>query len=136
MHMMPRPPAAILLVVIFSITACLSPSPSIWGVPETPTPSFLDASPSPFDPFVVSDDPGIFPTSTTVPAIATQQAYTPTATPVDMPPLINPTFTPALDTAPYLYYAQSGDMLSAVAKRFGVEESEIVSDADLTKTTL
>jgi LasA protease len=133
---MQRPIAVILLVFIFSISACLSPSPSIWGVPETPTPSFVDANPPLFDPFVVSDDPDIFPTSTTVPAIATQMAYTPTVTPVDMPPLINPTFTPALDTAPYLYYAQSGDMLSAVAKRFGVEESEIVSSADLTKTTL
>src|SRR5262249_50827420 len=126
----------ILLAVIFLITSCASPSTSIWGVAETPTPSFVDANPPLFDPFVVSDDPHIFPTSTTAPAIATQLAYTPTVTPVDMPPLVNPTFTPALDSAPYLYYAQSGDMLSAVAKRFGVEESEIVSDADLTKTTL
>jgi LasA protease len=133
---MQRPIAIILLVVIFTMSACLSPSRSIWGVPKTPTPSFVDANPPLFDPFVISDDPDIFPTSTIAPAIATQMAYTPTVTPVDMPPLINPTFTPALDTAPYLYYAQSGDMLSAVAKRFGVEESEIVSSADLTKTTL
>ncbi len=41
-----------------------------------------------------------------------------------------------MTAAPFLYYAQSGDMLSAVANRFGVEESEITSDADLTKTTL
>ena len=47
-----------------------------------------------------------------------------------------PTYTPSTDAAPFLYYAQSGDMLSAIAKRFGVEESEITSDADLTKTTL
>jgi LasA protease len=133
---MQRPIAIILLVVIFLMSACLSPSRSIWGVPKTPTPSFVDANPPLFDPFVISDDPDIFPTSTIAPAIATQMAYTPTVTPVDMPPLVNPTFTPALDTAPYLYYAQSGDMLSAVAKRFGVEESEIVSSADLTKTTL
>jgi LasA protease len=133
---MQRPIAIILLVVIFLMSACLSPSSSIWGVPKTPTPSFVDANPPLFDPFVISDDPDIFPTSTIAPAIATQMAYTPTVTPVDMPPLVNPTFTPALDTAPYLYYAQSGDMLSAVAKRFGVEESEIVSSADLTKTTL
>lgn len=138
---MQRTIAIIILIIGISITACNSPSTSIWGIPETPTPSSiqidpLDINPPPFDPFVVSDNPNSFPTSTTAPAIATQLAFTPTITPVDMPPLINPTFTPALDTAPYLYYAQSGDMLSALAKRFGVEESEIVSDADLTKTTL
>lgn len=133
---MQRTIAIIVLVISISIAACAAPSASIWGIPETPTPSFVDVNPLPFDPFVVSDNPNIFPTSTTAPSIATQLAFTPTVTPVDMPPLVNPTFTPALDTAPYLYYAQSGDMLSAVAKRFGVEESEIVSDADLTKTTL
>jgi murein DD-endopeptidase MepM/ murein hydrolase activator NlpD len=133
---MQRTIATIILVIGISITACNSPSASIWGVPETPTPSFANGEPPLFDPFVVSDNPNIFPTSTTAPAIATQLAFTPTVTPVDMPPLVNPTYTPALDTAPFLYYAQSGDMVSAVAKRFGVEESEIVSDADLTKTTL
>ncbi|NJN79913.1 MAG: hypothetical protein HC797_05255, partial [Anaerolineales bacterium] len=36
-----------------------------------------------------------------------------------------------------MYYAQSGDMLAAIAKRFNVtDEAEIISDADLTKTTL
>ena len=133
-HLMQR-----ILIVFLAISLIISgcaPSPSIWGVPETPTPSSLDAYPPPFDPFVVHDSAIIFPTSTIPPAIATQQSYTATVTPVDMPPLIEPTYTPSLDTAPYLYYAQSGDMIAAVASRFNVEESEITSDADLTKTTL
>jgi len=127
----------LIVLIVFSLTipACAS-SPSIWGVPETPTPNSTNPVPPPFDPFVVNDSQIIFPTSTIPPEIATQLAYTATVTPVDMPPLINPTYTPALDTAPFLYYAQSGDMLPAIASRFGVEESEIISDADLTKTTL
>lgn len=125
----------IIAIIALTISACASPSSSIWGVPETPTPS-VNQYPPPIDPFTVQDSAIIFPTSTIPPAIATQLAYTPTVTPVNMPPLIVPTYTPALDTAPFLYYAQSGDMLAAVASRFGVDASEITSDADLTKTTL
>jgi len=125
----------VLLAISLIFTAC-SPSPSIWGVAETPTPNLLIPDPPFLDPFVVNDSQIIFPTSTIPPEIATELAYTPTSTPVDMPPLIAPTYTPSLDTAPYLYYAQSGDMLSAIANRFGVQEAEITSDADLTKTTL
>ncbi len=125
----------ILTTIALTVSACSS-SPSIWGVAQTPTPNLLDANPPPFDPFTVNDSPIIFPTSTIPPEIATELAYTPTSTPVEMPPLMEPTYTPSLDTAPYLYYAQSGDMLAAIASRFGVEESEITSDGDLTKTTL
>jgi LasA protease len=125
----------ILTLITFGASACGS-TPSIWGVPDTPTPSTSNPSPPPYDPFTVNDSQIIFPTSTIPPAIATELAYTPTATPLNMPPLVEPTFTPSLDTAPFLYYAQSGDMLSALASRFGVKESEITSDADLTKTTL
>jgi LasA protease len=131
-----RPLLLISLVISLTVSACAS-SPSLWGVAQTPTPnSPLDVNPVAVDPFTVNDSLTIFPTSTIPPEIATELASTPTSTPVDMPPLINPTFTPALDTAPYLYYAQSGDMLPAIASRFGVEESEITSDGDLTKTTL
>jgi murein DD-endopeptidase MepM/ murein hydrolase activator NlpD len=126
----------ILSIFALTISACAS-SPSIWGVPETPTPNGeIPYPPPPYDPFTVNDSQIIFPTSTTPPEIATQLAYTPTSTPVEMPPLAQATATPSLDTAPFLYYAQSGDMLPAIASRFGVDESEITSDADLTRTTL
>jgi LasA protease len=121
-------------IIALIVSACSS-SPSIWGVAQTPTPNLVGNPPA-LDPFTVNDSPIIFPTSTIPPEIATELAYTPTSTPVEMPPLTEPTYTPSLDTAPYLYYAQSGDMLAAIASRFGVEESEITSDGDLTKTTL
>jgi hypothetical protein len=111
------------LFIIFSLTlsAC-GTSPSIWGVPPTPTAEFLNPIASLIDPFAVQDDPIIFPTSTTPPLIETEAAYTPTAeqTPDGASPIIVPTYTPSYDSAPFLYYAQSGDMLSAVANRFGV----------------
>ena len=125
---------AVFIALTLTLSAC-GTSPSIWGVPSTPTPSSLTEEAPLFDPFVVHDSPIVFPTSTTPPFIETEAAFTPTplteeSTPV---PVVN---EPASDAAPFLYYAQSGDMLSAVANRFGVEETEIISDADLTKTTL
>jgi len=116
----------------------MSSSPSLWGVPQTPTPNTVDLASAPIDPFAIQDHPIDFPTSTVPPEIATENAYTPTPTitPNSSTPVIEPTYTLAYDVAPFLYYAQSGDMLSAVANRFGVDESEITSDADLTKTTL
>jgi murein DD-endopeptidase MepM/ murein hydrolase activator NlpD len=127
----------VLVIISITLSACGS-TPSIWGVAQTPTPNLV-ASPThsqSVDPFAVSDNPIVFPTSTTPPSIATKQSYTPTPTPDDASPVIVPTYTISYDTAPFLYYAQSGDMLSAVASRFGVDETEITSDADLTKTTL
>ncbi|NOH02283.1 MAG: LysM peptidoglycan-binding domain-containing protein [Chloroflexi bacterium] len=125
---------AVLFIAAVTISAC-GTSPSIWGVPATPTPdSPLPATPL-IDPFVVQDAPIIFPTSTIPPFIETEAAQTPPPPATDV--TIEPTLDiPTLDSAPFLYYAQSGDMLSAIAKRFGVDEAEIVSDADLTRTTL
>lgn len=126
---------ALFTTLSLMLSACGS-SPSIWGVPPTPTAGSANLPASFIDPFAVQDDPIIIPTSTTPPQIETEAAYTSTATPDGAAPIIVPTYTPSFDAAPFLYYAQSGDMLSAVANRFGVEESEIISDADLTKTTL
>lgn len=123
---------AFVLLAIMSVTlsACGS-SPSIWGVPHTPTADLPKPIPPLFDPFAVHDDPLIFPTSAP-PSL--NIVATPTAD--GIPLAIAPTYTPSYDSAPFLYYAQNGDMLSAVANRFGVKETEITSDADLTKTTL
>ena len=136
---------AIIIVLSLSLSACAA-SPSIWGVPQTPTANGAliippSQTPPPLDPFAVQDDPIIFPTSTTPPAIATNAviALTPQSTTSSIETINTPTPTLSIDTsdaAPFLYYAQSGDMLSAVANRFGVKESEITSNADLTKTTL
>ncbi len=129
---------AILIVLSLILSACAPSSPSIWGVPQTPTPNISSSDSLPIDPFALQDNQIIFPTSTIPPSIETENAYTPTPTitPNSSTPVIEPTYTLSYDAAPFLYYAQSGDMLSAVANRFGVDESEITSDADLTKTTL
>ena len=130
-----------ILVVFIAISVTISAcgdSPSIWGVSSTPT-SYAPEAATPIDPFAVQDDPIIFPTSTTPPFIETENAYTPGPQLIEGPTAeAEPTntATPLNDAAPFLYYAQSGDMLSAVAARFNVSESEIISDADLTKTTL
>jgi len=129
---------ALFIALSMAVSSCTAASPSIWGIQPTPTPDLSNPDPPPIDPFAVQDDPFIFPTSTTAPFIATETSYTPTpfSTPDGSSPIIEPTYTASVDAAPFLYYAQNGDMLSAVANRFGVEESEIISDADLTETTL
>lgn len=127
----------VVIILSLGLSACApSPAASLWGVPETPTPNAANPYEQPVDPFAVQDNQIIFPTSTIPPLLETEAAYTPTPTPDGANIKIEPTLTPSYDSAPFLYYAQSGDMLSAVANRFGVEESEITSDADLTKTTL
>ncbi len=126
--------ASALLILLSSVLSACGSSPSIWGIAQTPTPVLTGSIPPLFDPFAVQDDPIIFPTST--PPQLIQASISETPTPNGASPLIVPTYTQSSDAAPYLYYAQSGDMLSAIANRFGVEESEITSDADLTKTTL
>jgi LysM repeat protein len=123
----------ILTILSLTISAC-GASPSIWGIAPTPTPNSSTQTAPLFDPFAVQDDPIIFPTST--PPSLIEAGISNTPTPDGAAPVIEPTYTASADAAPYLYYAQSGDMLSAIAKRFGVEESEITSDTDLTKTTL
>lgn len=123
----------LLIIVSMTLSACGS-TPSIWGVPPTPTPDAPIPDTPHFDPFVIQDEPIIFPTSTNPPFVETETASTPTPQGIDSA-ASTPT-PPLADSAPFLYYAQSGDMLSAIAKRFNVNEVEIISDADLTKTTL
>ncbi|HMZ08117.1 MAG TPA: LysM peptidoglycan-binding domain-containing M23 family metallopeptidase [Anaerolineales bacterium] len=134
---MPRT-IAILIILSLTISACGS-SPSLWGVASTPTVAPSQSTPL-TDPFAGQTDPIIFPTSTNPPFIETQAAATPQAVETESTPSVRieatPSQAPLNDAAPFLYYAQSGDMLSAVAARFGVSENEIISDADLTRTTL
>ncbi len=128
---------AFVIIDILSLTlsACGS-TPSIWGILPTPTADSLIQEPLLPDPIPAQYDPVISPTSTVPPNIIinTPAVITSTSAPNGSTPTA--TRTAAMDAAPYLYYAQSGDMLSAVASRFGVDENEITSNADLTKTTL
>jgi LysM repeat protein len=119
--------AAILLIATLITSAC-GTAPSIWGIAGTPTPQ-SGVMPSPLDdPVAGQPETDISPLQTLIPS--NEQPVTPA--PAATSPAVVPTFTPSYGTAPFLYYAQSGDMLKAIAARFGVEESEITSTADLS----
>lgn len=124
----------VFIILSLIISAC--GNSSVWGVAPTPTAYDAKLQTPQTDPLAGTNDPIVFPTSTTPPQIETQSAYT--ATPQIISFEISPTNTLSPnDNTPFLYYAQSGDMLSAIAHRFNVKnEAEIISDADLTKTTL
>lgn len=128
-------PRIVIILIIISLIISACGNSSVWGVAPTPTPESAIQQTPLTDPLAGANDPIIFPTSTTPPQFETQSAYTPTPQIISFE--ITPTNTSALnDSAPFLYYAQSGDMLTAVASRFNVNEAEIISDADLTRTTL
>ncbi|MEW6405868.1 MAG: LysM peptidoglycan-binding domain-containing M23 family metallopeptidase, partial [Chloroflexota bacterium] len=60
----------------------------------------------------------------------------PTSTPPPAGAFVEPTYTATFDTAPILYYAQSGDSLLAIAKRFNVTEDEITTTGSIPETGL
>ncbi|MFT3893271.1 MAG: M23 family metallopeptidase [Anaerolineales bacterium] len=106
-------------------------STSLWGQYQTPTPIGDD----PLNPFPVVDV-----ASTMTPTPTLEFTYTPpstlTASPTSLininvtrQPLLTPTVyvSPTIPPNSILYYAQSGDWLPAVAKRFDVDVSEITS---------
>ena len=120
----------IFLIVSSSLlTACVG-SASLWGQYATPTP--LGGVPPTASPI-----PQILPTETPVPIDPLSFGITTTFTP--SPTLVSDAFvTPAItavvETPTFvaegqsiLYYSQNGDWLPAVAKRFGVEVTEITS---------
>jgi len=125
--------AALILFIAVGLSACV-PKSSLWGEIQTPTPNPAHVNPVLIDPFAVQDDPIHFPTST--PPAKVEVEASPTSTPDGANLIIDPTYTKSYDNAPFLYYAQSGDMLPAIAARFGVNESAISTDADLTNTNL
>ena len=122
-----------LFIAVSLITASCVGNASLWGQYATPTPLggaapttsptaviFALETPTALSPFVVSGATDfVTPTPTvTNDAFVTQEITSP---PIDSTPA-NLTNSPTM-----LYYAQSGDWLPAVAKRFGVDVSEIAS---------
>ena len=119
----------ILFVLTSFITTSCGASASLWGQYQTPTPAIgIEPLSSP-----VPQSP---PTSTPSPVLTS----TPDATITPTPTLINEAFvtqevasqlentsTSVANTSTILYYTQSGDWLPAVAKRFGVDVTQIAS---------
>ncbi len=104
----------LLLILGFLITACLV-QPAPWGIIPTPTPP---------PPTPTADDPVVGAShlaSPLNPLPALPTPFQPIPDPIVSPP-VSPKPIP-----PLVYYVQSGDSLEAVAKRFEVQKSEIVS---------
>lgn len=125
----------ILLVTSLTLSACGISSPSIWGTAMTPTPSFFQPSGFQTDPQPASVDSTPSPTST----------FSPLNDPPDLPletptPPNNsqgePTYTATFDTVPILYYAQSGDSIPSLMKRFNVDRGDISSSVTLPESGL
>lgn len=121
---------AIFLLLLLIQTACGTPY-GLWGVYFTPTPEQL---PLPAPTLTVAEQS----TPPSLPPPTSTQANDPLPTlPSPSPTIvIAPTSTIAPDTAPILYYAQSGDSLSALAKRFNVAPNEISASQPLPEKGL
>lgn len=122
------------LLIVISILAifqfaCGMATPSLWGTYSTPTPVLPSDTPTP--------RPTQTATPTGTPTITPTASITPTAIKSFVTPTRRgsgfgePSATPNPNAAPILYYTQSGDTLSGVAKRFSVEVADITSTTTL-----
>ena len=132
---------SVLFIAVSLITASCVGNASLWGQYTTPTPLggnpitstsqpvvLPSDTPSPMGPFVV-EEPSTF---TPVPTMTTE--VLPTMEVASVVLESTSTSPPAAPTI--LYYTQSGDWLPAVAKRFGVDVSEITSPRVLPENGL
>jgi LasA protease len=130
---MPLNRAFIVLLAASVILSACGSSPSIWGTAQTPTPNSYNPQLPNLQPAsvgVTAPPPNSFNQST-----ATLEPFY-TFTPPPPNSLFEPTYTPTFDSTPILYYAQSGDSLPAVAKRFNVNESDITSTTEIPASAL
>ncbi len=115
----------LLVACAFATSACATQS-SLWGVQATPTPRTPTAT--------------VPATETAIPTITFTPLPTGTNTLVPTEPVPTQTLvqvsTPQAKEEPILYYAQSGDNLEALAKRFSVAPTEITSPRDIPQTGL
>jgi LasA protease len=135
----------VLSIAVSFITASCVGNASLWGQYLTPTavggaPMTSTSTPMPaVVPTETATQPGPFvfegtTTATPIPTITEEPSATPAA--AALVAESSPTPTSLSPTPTILYYAQSGDWLPAVAKRFGVEVSEITSPKVLPKAGL
>ena len=128
---------SIYLVVALALMlgACNSP-PNLWGNYATPTPyaeqSSIALETTPFETPVPVSEPVAADPSTQIPEPST----TPIVTLTPKIPVVRNSPISTSDDPPVLYYAQSGDTLSAVAAHFDVRTDEITSSESLPETGL
>ena len=118
---------ALFVSLSFLLSACVG-NTSLWGQYLTPTPvGWVPETPVPDVYYTDTSAPDVFiPTVTQIPtATATPLANFITKEIPTQSTLVDA--SPTIDSSSILYYAQSGDWLPAVARRFGVEVNEITS---------
>jgi len=119
----------VLVLTAFIISSC-GGNASLWGQYQTPTP--IGGNPV-FEMPVAASTPTEFITSSAAtipsPPTATAEPNVLPTTFVTQPAASTPTefSTPTLSGTTILYYAQNGDWLPAVARRFNVDVTEITS---------
>jgi len=124
-----------LVVALALVLGACNSTPNLWGSYVTPTP-YADQLQVAFE-----TTPAAIPIPVSEPVATTPtQIPEPSKTPVIVPTPkeLKPKTTPisTSDEPPVLYYAQSGDTLSAVAVRFDVQTVEITSSEPLPDTGL
>ncbi len=132
---------SVLFIAVSLITASCVGNASLWGQYTTPTPfgrSSLTSTPAPVvAPSGTPTLPGPFvaeQTTTFTPVPTSMKASSPTAEVASVVLNNSPTPTAPTPDPTIMYYSQNGDWLPAVAKRFGVEVSEITSPKALSQT--
>lgn len=137
---------SLLFIFLLGLTSC-APVPSLWGEYSTPTPEFpilaevtasgrpllSTATPPPDPTSTFTSTPTLAPQETpTSPALASTSAEEPVLESVRVEGSLTPTF----DVPSVLYYAQSGDTISGIASRFGIERSEVHAETPLPDSGL
>ncbi len=121
-------------LLISLVTTFCGTTPTLWGTYGTPTP---ELSPTSLTMMVETPTLSRTPLETpTMPSTVTAEATPTEPTLAAMSTDIAPIDTPTSGTPPILYYTQSGDTLSAVAARFGIDVSEFVSPPVNAETSL
>ncbi|MGE5643988.1 MAG: hypothetical protein ACM3Y8_13340, partial [Byssovorax cruenta] len=134
----------VLFIAVSLVTASCVGNASLWGQYLTPTPpGGVPSSTSTVAAIVPSVTPTALgpvvteavPTLTPLPSpTATSEAFV--SVQETTSPIVQNTVAEVTSAPTILYYAQSGDWLPAVAKRFGVELSEIASPKVLPESGL
>lgn len=113
-------PTAVMAAVLTLLLVAVILLPTLLGNPgalQTPTPSLIAAAPT----VSASQLPSTTPAATATPTLAITPAATPTPTPAV------PTTTPTPSPTPFVYVVAPGDVLGAIARRFGVSVASILA---------
>lgn len=130
------------LVVVLSLLGACAPAPSLWGAYSTPTAEFPPTTspvaespaPRPSPTSLLEPTQTFTPTPTFIPLNSTLAGLASQGTPFSVP--VEASLTPTFDVPAILYYSQSGDALDALAARFGVQPSDVRSDATVPTSGL